>query len=298
MQRLSTADRIRVVSALVEGNSIASTTRMTGVAKTTILRLLADMGRVCAEHHDRTVQGIYPTRVQMDEVWAFVACKDKNVPAERRNDPTVGSVWTFKALDADSKLVISYRVGGRDIGTAYEICDDLASRLGGRVQLTTDGFRPYAAAVWEAFGIDVDYAQLVKTYEANPESDTRYSPPKCVKCEKRKVIGKPDAADISTSYIERANLTLRMSQRRFTRLTNAFSKKYANLVAAVHLHAAHYNFCRKHMSLGGKTPAMAAGLADHAWTVAELVGLLEESERDAIASGALKRGKYGPRNRG
>jgi IS1 family transposase len=288
MNRLTPEKRAAVVAALVEGNSIRATCRMTGVAKNTVTKLLVDLGTACSVEQDRLMRDLPCQRVECDEIWAFVYAKQRNVPQARQADPTIGDVWTWVGMDSDTKLVISYRIGPRDIREAREFMQDLASRLRHRVQLTTDGQRPYFRAVREAFGKEVDYAQLVKIYGIDPKGDTRYSPGVCIGAEKYVAFGNPDPDKISTSYIERQNLTMRMSMRRFTRLTNAFSKKVENLAAAVSLHFMHYNFCRPHSSLGkGVTPAMAAGVTDHVWTLPELIGLLEAAE--AVPT---KRGRY------
>jgi len=272
MRLLDATTRARVISALVEGCSIRATCRMTGVAKGTVLKLLADLGAACRAYHDANVRGGRSQRVQCDEIWAFSGAKDKNVlPDEQRFG--LGSVWTWTALDADSKLMVSYHVGTRDAGCAYEFMTDLASRLMGRIQLTTDGHKAYINAVSDAFGCDIDYAMLVKLYGETPAGPGRYSPPACIGIEMRPIMGNPDADHVSTSYVERQNLTMRMGMRRFTRLTNAFSKKCANLEHAVSLHFMHYNFCRVHQTLR-VTPAMAAGLTDHVWELGELIALM------------------------
>jgi IS1 family transposase len=214
-------------------------------------------------------------RIQCDEIWAFCYAKEKNIPTHMRSLPGVGDVWTWTALDADSKLIVSWLVGERDAGYATEFINDVASRLATRVQLTTDGLRPYLEAVENAFGADIDYAQLVKLYGQAPEAEKRYSPAECIGCERKRVEGNPDPSHISTSFVERQNLTMRMSMRRFTRLTNAFSKKIENLEAAVALHFMWYNFGRIHQTLR-VTPAMEAGVTDHVWSVGEIVDLLEK----------------------
>lgn len=301
MNKLTAADRVWAVSALVEGNSIRATSRMTGAAKGTILKLLADMGQVCAVFHDEAVRGVRARYVQADEIWCFVAKKEKQLSNGqklfRHQVKGVGSVWTWKAIDADSKLLISHHVGARDADAAYAFMRDLASRLVCPVQLTTDGHGVYPDAVWANFGPAIDYGQLVKRYGTPQDWLTRYSPPEVVEVRRERVLGNPAPGHISTSYIERLNLNLRMSQRRFTRLTNAFSKKFENLCHAVALYSVHYNFCRKDSALKGKSPAMAAGLADYVWTIEELVSLLESKELQEIAGGSLKRGKYAPRKR-
>jgi IS1 family transposase len=292
MNRLTTKQRTQVIGALVEGNSIRATCRMTGVAKNTVVKLLGDMGLICSIHQDRLLRNLPCKRIQVDEVWSFVYAKQKNVPADKRDE--AGDVWTWVALDADTKLVLTYRVGARDLQEAQLFMRDVAARLSGRVQLTTDGHRPYFTAVPDAFGADVDYAMLVKLYgnTGDPRKpERRYSPGVCLEAIPTRISGDPDPDHISTSYIERQNLTMRMSMRRFTRLTNGFSKKITNPTAAVSLHFAYYNLCRPHLSLDGKTPAMAAGVTDHVWPLSELVGLLEQAE-NAVA---MKRGPYKPR---
>lgn len=277
MNKTSRDRRIQILTALVEGNSIASTCRMVGVAKNTVLKLLADAGFACFEYQDRELRGLTSRRVQCDEIWAFVHAKAKNVPAERKGEWGIGDVWTWTAIDADSKLMISWMVGGRDAGIAHSFMQDVASRLTGRIQLTTDGHSPYLTAVEGAFGADIDYAQLIKKYGEDPNPEKRYSPAVCTGTEKRVVMGAPDKAHVSTSYVERHNLSIRMASRRFTRLTNAFSKKVENLEHSVSLYFMYYNFCRPHTTLKGITPAMAAGVSDRVWTVGDIVDLIDEA---------------------
>jgi len=288
MNRLTNEKRAQVIACLVEGNSIRATVRMTGVAKNTVTKLLVDLGTACSVHMDTTMRDLPCQRVQVDEIWAFVGAKQKNVSPEKAAQGW-GDVWTWVALDPDTKLTLSYRVGARDPEEAIAFMQDVAGRLRNRVQLTTDGLRHYLTAVPKAFGNKIDYAQLVKIYGSDPNkgSTVRYSPAVCIGAETHKMIGSPDPAHISTSNVERQNLTMRMSMRRFTRLTNAFSKKVENLAVAVSLHFAYYNFCRVHQSLNGMTPAMAAGLADHPWNLSELIGLLESAEATPV-----KRGRY------
>lgn len=283
MNRLTQAKRKAVIAALVEGNSIRATARMTDVSKPTILKFLADMGRVCAQFQGQTVANVKTRRVQVDEIWQFVYAKNKNVPEEKRGEFGYGDVWTWVAIDADSKMVLSWRIGPRDAATAFELMLDLSRRLLHRVQLTTDGFRVYADAVYEAFNEQIDHAMLSKVYGADPNAEKRYSPAKIQSMTTEVITGDPNPKHISTSYVERQNLTMRMSIRRFTRLTNAFSKKLENHAAAVALHYMHYNFARIHGSLR-VTPAMAAGLADHVWSLDEIVGLLEQTERNTRAA--------------
>lgn len=273
MNKLTTDRRAQVVRCLVEGNSIRATVRMTGVAKNTVAKLLADLGCACAAYHGRTVHSLETKRVQCDEIWSFVGAKAKNVPAEKVGTG-MGDVWTWTAIDADSKLIVSWLLAGRDTDSAITFMMDVASRIKDRIQLTTDGHQSYLGAVAMALPGRVDYAMLVKKFGAERPGEARYSPASCIGCETLPVVGNPDPDHVSTSYVERQNLTMRMGNRRFTRLTNAFSKKLDNHAHAVALHFMHYNFCRKHMSLKGQTPAMAAGIADHVWTVEELIGLL------------------------
>lgn len=274
MNKLPLARQVQVIAALVEGNSIRSTVRMTGVAKNTVIKLLADVGTACASYMDIAMRDLPCERLQCDEIWSFCHAKQKNVPAEHEGEWGYGDVWTWVAIDADTKLIPSYFVGRRDTQCATIFIRDLASRLSHRVQLTTDGHRPYLQAVENTFGMDIDYAMLVKLYGPEPSGEKRYSPPVCIGAEKHIIHGNPDEAHISTSYVERSNLTMRMSMRRFTRLTNAFSKKIENHEHAIALHFMHYNFCRKHQTLK-TTPAVAAGISGHVWTIEEIVSLLQ-----------------------
>jgi len=277
MRRISTEKRATILNALVEGNSVNSTARLCGCSKITILRLLADIGVLCERLHDDLVQGIQAERVQADEIWSFVHAKDKNLPDHLSDKPGYGSVWTWTALDADTKLMIAYHVGDRGESCAQAFMLDLASRLDNRIQLTTDGHAAYLGAVFEAFGRDIDYAQLVKLYGAPRDGQARYSPCECVGARKVPITGGPLSCDTSTSHVERSNLTLRMQQRRFTRLTNAHSKRFENHRHAVSLHVFHYNFIRKHQTLK-TTPAVASGIANRPWTMIELVKTLEDEE--------------------
>lgn len=273
MNRLTTDKRTRVIAALVEGVSINAIVRMTGVSKVTILRLLEQMGCACAEYHNRAVRNLKVRRVQCDEIWAFVYAKQKNV-TEEQMAKGAGDCWTWTAIDADTKLIISYALGDRGASTAHFFMQDLAARTTNRFQLTTDGHRVYADAVEDAFGGDVDYAMLVKIYGASSDiTESRYSPATCIGCRTGVLSGTPDPDHISTSYVERQNLSMRMGMRRFTRLTNGFSKKVENHGHMVALYFMHYNFCRIHKTLR-VTPAMEAGLTDHVWSIDELISLI------------------------
>ena len=279
MNQLNTAKRCQIIAALIEGNSINATCRMLGVGKHTVLRLLEDAGCACAAYHDENVRNLRVTRAQCDEVWSFVYAKQKNVTMEQM-EKGAGDCWTWAAIDADSKLIISYMLGDRGAMTAQAFMQDVASRISNRIQLTTDGHRVYAEAVENAFGSDVDYAMLVKIYGASNDGEARYSPATCIGCRTGVLSGTPNPKYISTSYVERQNLSMRMGMRRFTRLTNGFSKKFENHAHQVALYFMHYNYCRVHSSLR-VTPAMEAGLTDHVWTLAELCSLLPERKPNA-----------------
>ena len=296
MKRLDSKSRELVAAALCEGNSIRATARLTGAAYTTVLRFVEDMGWACQMYLDEHMRNLSCQRLQCDELWSFVAAKEKNVTEamrkqvkRRRSESAacaernlVGSVWTWTAIDADTKLKPAFHVGTRDAWCAWHFMRDLAPRLSERVQLTTDGHHAYLGAIFEAFGTEIDYAMLVKLYGPTTDPDGRYSPPKCLGTRTEVKQGDPDPEHISTSYAERSNLTVRMGARRFTRLTNAFSKKCANLEHAVALHHMHYNYVRRHKTLG-TTPAVAAGIANREWTMADLVGILEAVEENQIA---------------
>src|SRR5437667_1297485 len=269
MNRLQIQDRVRIIGMLIEGNSLRATSRLMDVSINTVTKLLRDVGSASADYQDKTLRGLRCKRIQCDEIWSFVYAKQKNVPEAKRGQFGYGDVWTWTALDADTKLVPSFMVGNRDGQTAKIFIDDLAARLTHRVQLTTDGLKAYLDAVEGAFGADIDYATLSKVYKSSQE-ETRYSPADCVGCETKIVMGDPDRDHVSTSYIERQNLTMRMGMRRFTRLTNGFSKKVENHAYAVAIHYMHYNFCRIHSTLR-VTPAMEAGITDHVWTVKEML---------------------------
>jgi IS1 family transposase len=274
MNRLTTQKRAQVLGCLVEGNSIRSTVRMTGVAKNTVVKLLVDVGRACSEYQDEAMRNLSCARIQCDEIWSFCYAKEKNVPEDKRGQFGYGDVWTWTAICADTKLIPSFMVGNRDTESASAFIEDLASRLSHRVQLTTDGHKAYLEAIEGAFGCEIDYAMLVKIYGEDPQSERRYSQAKCVGAKRVPITGNPDQSKISTSYVERQNLTMRMSMRRFTRLTNAFSKKVENLAAAVALHFMYYNFGRIHRTLR-VAPAMEAGISDHVWTLEEIARLVD-----------------------
>jgi IS1 family transposase len=274
MNNLPIERQIAVIAALVEGNSIRATVRMTGVAKDTVIKLLAKIGQACADYQDKTLRDLPCKRVQCDEIWSFCYAKEKNVPADKRGQFGYGDVWTWTAICADTKLIPCWRVGGRSAWHAQNFMHDLASRLTHRVQLTTDGHGVYLAAVALAFGTDIDYAMLVKLYGNDPQTkETRYSPATCIGALPTVINGNPDRKHISTSYVERQNLTMRMSMRRFTRLTNGFSKKVENHRHALALYFMYYNFCRVHQTLR-VTPAMAAGVSEHVWELREMVELI------------------------
>lgn len=271
MNQLSTTERAKVVAALVEGNSLRATARMTGVARMTVEKLLRDLGTACVAYHDAHVRGLKSRRVQCDEIWSFIGTKAKNTTPEQKAQGW-GDVWTWTAMDADSKLIISWLIGDRDQSAANAFMQDVAERLANRVQLTTDGWGAYPQAVDRAFGIDVDYGTIQKLYAA-PGAGGKYSPPKLISAKRAAVTGDPRSQHISTSHVERNNLTIRMHIRRFTRLTNGFSKKVENHAHSLALHFTYYNFCKIHGSLR-VTPAMEAGLTDHCWDLSELVALL------------------------
>jgi IS1 family transposase len=287
MNRLSTEDRARILHLLCEGMSIRAITRPTGASKNTVAKLLVDAGKACAAYHDEHVRNVKAARVQVDEIWSFTYAKQKNVAGANAPEGA-GDTWTWTALDADNKLIISYLVGGRDAEYAVAFIQDLADRLANRVQLTADGYNAYIGAVEDAFGDDIDFAQLVKVYGNAPGGVGRYSPPECIGAAKRRVRGRPDIDQVSTSYVERQNLTMRMHMRRFTRLSNAFSKKVENHAYAVALHMMYYNFVRIHKTLR-VTPAMAAGVTDRLWDIADIAKLVEDAEEAPKARGPYKK---------
>lgn len=274
MNVMDTKRRVAIIAALVEGVGIRATCRMTGASKGAVLKLIADLGPACAEYMDKAFQNLTCRTLEVDEIWAFCHAKAKNVPEDKKGVFGFGDVWTFTAIDAETKLMPSYMVGPRDGGTATEFMQDLAGRLANRVQLTTDGHKMYLGAVEDAFSGEVDFAQLVKIYANLPSGpESRYSPAECTGCEKRLISGDPDSRRISTSFIERSNLSLRMGLRRYTRLTNAHSKKLANHCAALAIYFMHYNFAKIHSTIRC-SPAMAAGVDSHLWSIEEIVKLL------------------------
>lgn len=278
MNRLSLDRRTQAISCLVEGSSIRSTERMTGIHRDTIMRLLVEVGTGCQALLDTHMRDLTCKRLQCDEIWSFCYAKSKNVPLEMKGERGVGDVWTWTSICAETKLVPSWLVGARDAATAHRFMADLSERLANRIQLTTDGNRVYLEAVEHYFGANIDYAMLIKQYGGEGERskpETRYSPGNIVRASKARIMGDPDVDHVSTSYAERANLTMRMCMRRFTRLTNAFSKKIENHCAAVSLHFMYYNFVRRHQTLR-VTPAMAAGVSNRLWSVEDIVGLLPE----------------------
>lgn len=290
MNKLPLKTRVQILTMLCEGSSMRSISRIADVSINTVSKLLVDAGTFCAALHDREVRNVRSARVQCDEIWSFTAAKQKNVPTMKNAVDGAGDTWTWTALDADSKLIISWLVGGRDGEYALAFMDDVKERLANRVQLTTDGHRAYLNAVEEAFGADIDYAMLVKQY-GEPEgkkasAERRYSPAVCTGAVKTRIEGEPDAAHVSTSHVERQNLTMRMHMRRFTRLTNAFSKKFENHVHMVALYTVWYNFIRIHKTLK-TSPAMAAGVAKTLWSMDDLCGMM-----DAVAPKPGKRGPY------
>jgi hypothetical protein len=281
MNRLANQKRAQILHLLCEGSSIRAITRITGVSKNTVSKLLNEAGLACAEFHDRTVRNLRCKRVQVDEIWSFTYAKQRNVKGAKAAPPGAGDTWTFVGIDADTKLAVTWHVGGRNAVCAYRFMVDLASRIDRRIQLTTDGLRAYIDAVDAAFDGFVDYAQLVKLYGPAPDGERRYSPAECTGAVKNRIFGIPADEHISTSFVERQNLTMRMHMRRMTRLTNAFSKKFEAHANAVALHFVYYNFCRIHKTLR-VTPAMAAGVTDRLWEVSDIVALVEAKEAAAV----------------
>ena len=274
MNRLPLAKRTQIINLLCEGTSLRATSRLADVSINTVTKLLVEVGKACQKYHDEHVKNLTAKRVQCDEIWSFVYAKDKNIPEEKQGLHGIGSIWTWVAMDSESKLTISWLVGNRDAEFANMFIQDVKARLANRVQLTTDGLKAYLEAVEDNFGADIDYAQLIKLYGESLDKERTYSPVKCTGTEKKVIVGNPQAKHVSTSHIERQNLTMRMHMRRFTRLTNAFSKKVENHAHAVALHFMFYNFVRIHKTLR-VTPAMQAGLTTKLWEVEDLVKLGE-----------------------
>jgi IS1 family transposase len=289
MNKLPLAKRVQILAMLCEGSSMRSISRVADVSINTVTKLLVEAGETCLDMHDDLVRDVHASRVQCDEIWSFCHAKAKNVPTAKAAPEGAGDVWTWTAIDADTKLIVSYFVGDRSGDSAINLMDDLRARLANRVQLTTDGHKAYLEAVEGAFGGDVDYAQLIKLYGPTQVAPGRYSPAECTGIKKITVEGDPDKRHVSTSYVERQNLTMRMSMRRFTRLTNGFSKKLENHVHALALYFAFYNFCRIHKTLK-VTPAMAAGVTDRLWSLEDIVARI-----DAGKPAPAKRGPYKPR---
>lgn len=291
MNKLPLAKRTQILAMLCEGSSMRSISRVADVSINTVSKLLVEAGEACLSLHDETVRNVKASRIQCDEIWSFCHAKEKNVATAKAAPEGAGDVWTWTAIDADTKLIVSYYVGDRSGESAMTIMDDLRARLANRVQLTTDGHRAYLEAVEGAFGADVDYAQLVKLYGPMIGGPGRYSPAECTGIKKVRREGNPDIAHVSTSYVERQNLTMRMSMRRFTRLTNAFSKKFDNHVHALSLYFVFYNFCRIHKTLR-MSPAMAAGVTDRLWSLEDVIARI-----DADAAPAKPRGPYKKREK-
>ncbi len=289
MNKLDAAARAQILHLLCEGQSIRSITRVTGASKNTVIKLLVDAGKACMAFHDANVQDVKAKRIQVDEIWSFTYAKQKNVAAAKAAPDGAGDTWTWTAIDADSKLIVSYFVGGRDSDCAILFMDDLRSRLANRVQLTSDGHKAYLEAVEGAFGGDIDYAMLIKMYGPSTEAAKgRYSPAECTGAKKMRVEGSPDMAHVSTSFAERQNKTMRMHMRRFTRLTDGFSKKVENHAYAVALHMMYYNFVRLHTTLR-TTPAMAAGISAKLWEIGDIVKLVEDADAKPAKRGPYKK---------
>lgn len=289
MNKLPLAKRVQILAMLCEGSSMRSISRVADVSINTVTKLLVDAGETCLDMHDDLVRDVHASRIQCDEIWSFCHAKQKNVATAKAAPEGAGDVWTWTAIDADSKLIVSYFVGDRSGDSAINLMDDLRARLANRVQLTTDGHKAYLEAVEGAFGGDVDYAQLIKLYGPTITAPGRYSPAECTGIKKIRVEGEPDKAHVSTSYVERQNLTMRMSMRRFTRLTNGFSKKLDNHVHALALYFAYYNFVRIHKTLK-VSPAMAAGVTDRLWSLGDIANRIEAGK-----AAPAKRGPYKPR---
>jgi IS1 family transposase len=289
MNKLPLTTRVQILSMLCEGSSMRSISRVADVSINTVAKLLVDAGKACAAFHDAKVRGVKAWRVQVDEIWSFTAAKQKNVARMKKPVEGAGDTWTWTAIEADTKLLITWLVGGRDSDYAIAFMDDLRDRLANRVQLTSDGHKAYLEAVEGAFGADVDYAMLVKVYGASPESmKGRYSPAECIGAHKERIEGNPDPKHVSTSFAERQNLTMRMQMRRFTRLTNAFSKKFENHMHMVALYTVWYNYVKQHKSLKGLSPAMAAGLSDTLWSVTNMAEMIDATLPKPGARGSYK----------
>ncbi|WOJ91757.1 helix-turn-helix domain-containing protein (plasmid) [Methylocapsa polymorpha] len=289
MNKLTTEERARILHLLCEGQSIRAITRLTEVSKNTVTKLLIDAGKACMAYHDANVRNVKSNGIQVDEIWSFTYAKQENVATAKAAPDGAGDTWTWTAIEADTKLIVSYFVGGRDGECAIWFMDDLRSRLANRVQLTADGHKAYLEAVEGAFGGDIDYPMLIKIYGASPESAKgRYSPAECTGAHKERIEGSPDLANVSTSYAERQNLAMRMHMRRFIRLTRAFSKKVENHAYAVALHMTYYNFVRIHLKLR-MTPAMAAGVSDRLWEIGDIVAIVEAAEAKPAKRGSYKK---------
>jgi len=296
MNKLPLAKRVLILNMLVEGSSLRSISRVADVSINTVTKLLVDAGETAIRVHDEKVRGVKASRIQADEIWSFCYAKQKNVANAKAAPLDAGDVWTWTALDADTKLIVTYAVGDRTLSCARLFIEDLAARLSNRVQLTTDGHRAYLQAVEESFGADIDYAQLQKIYGHTPQGpQTRYSPAECIGATKHTVTGSPDEKHVSTSYVERHNLSIRMGNRRFTRLTNAFSKKIDNHLYALALFFLHYNFVRQHKSLKKSSPAMAAGLSPTLWSMEDIAALIEADRPQPKIGKRGPRGPYKPR---
>ena len=296
MNRLNRDKREKIIHLLVEGVSLRAISRIEGISVNTVTKLLVDAGNACAQYHDETVRDVRAKRVQVDEIWAFTYAKQANLKKAKKAPADAGDTWTWTAIDADAKLVISWHIGPRDLGSAYTFMMDLAERLRNRVQLTSDGLAAYLSAVEDAFGADVDYSQLIKLYGQDDEGERRYSPPKCIGTIHKPITGDPDPKHISTFYVERQNLTMRMSMRRFTRLTNAFSKRVANHFHHVALYFMFYNFCRIHKTLR-VTPAMAAGLTPTLHDIDWLVDMIDARTPAPQKPGPKVGTKFRPRSK-
>jgi IS1 family transposase len=290
MNKLPLETRVQILSMLCEGSSMRSISRVADVSINTVTKLLVDAGKACAAFHDARVRGLKSARIQVDEIWSFVGVKEANLFSAKTVREDGGDVWTWTAIDADTKLIATYLVGDRDYQAGRMFMEDLKSRLANRVQLTSDGHKTYFYAVQQTFGDDVDYAQLHKIYGSEPKGERRYSPAVCLGIEKKIIKGNPDEKHISTSFVERQNLTMRMHMRRFTRLTNGFSKKFENHVYMVALYTVWYNFAKQHKTLKGLSPAMAAGVSDTLWSVTDIAEMV-----DAAQPKPEKRGPYGKR---